>query len=652
MAGTVVHHPSQLRTLAFVGPAGSGKSSLFTQLTKLPDHIAVEIWGTLRAATVEHSGVVITMLDPSGGPDFDADVQAALRAVDNVVFVISADAGVDAATITLWHQCAQRRIPRCVVVTHLDDGRGDYDEIVAICQRVFGSEVVALHYPVLTDEESLGGFIDILTMQIHDHSGSQPTSRPADPEHVALLTPARQRIGEALLGTAIDPTVIDAIVNEGVLESPTFAHEVIRAIALGEVAPVLVAGSSPRGLGSAELVDFFASSLAAPPHSPRLTVTDLTGDPVPPITTDPDGPLCAQVIAAPESGDDGDLIRIFSGTLRPGAVIRIRAEDVRTATIGALRYPSIEEHLDEAVAGSIVIAQCADGLAPADTVAAPNHVLRIEPWPVALPLHSVRVHHAPIEAVRSMLTTDRAVRMDGDVLWCMGEQHATHLLVRLREHFGDTVDLVPVFLRLRETVARSATVPLDGVLPRAEIAVTPLALGRGLHIDINCGAPALDHFVEEVLADQAKRGPLAGFPVTDVAITGTATAKPDLVPSKTLATSIRAALDEALRRGEPYLLEPLMQFTVRVPRDDVDTVTSDIERRRGLVLESTEEPGGTTLIVARAPEGEMTRYAIEIGDVCEGGVLCDLQSEGFTALPKYLAERYASSQFDSSNSRV
>ena len=43
-------------------------------------------------------------------------------------------------------------MPRAVVVTKLDQERADFDETVAVCQRVFGDGVLPLYLPLAADD--------------------------------------------------------------------------------------------------------------------------------------------------------------------------------------------------------------------------------------------------------------------------------------------------------------------------------------------------------------------------------------------------------------------------------------------------------------------------------------------------------------------
>ena len=98
------------------------------------------------------TGVKVNLLDTPGYADFVGELRAGLRAADAALFVVSAVDGVDAATVSLWEECAAVGMPRAVVITRLDHQRADFDESVAVCQRVFGDDVLPLYLPLHGDD--------------------------------------------------------------------------------------------------------------------------------------------------------------------------------------------------------------------------------------------------------------------------------------------------------------------------------------------------------------------------------------------------------------------------------------------------------------------------------------------------------------------
>src|SRR5207248_568693 len=109
-----VYEPSKIRNVALVGHSGAGKTTLLEALlfasgaiTRMgnvedgntvsdhdPEEIRRGISVSLSLAPVERDGVKVNVLDAPGYADFIGDVQGALRAVDAVLFVVSAVDGV------------------------------------------------------------------------------------------------------------------------------------------------------------------------------------------------------------------------------------------------------------------------------------------------------------------------------------------------------------------------------------------------------------------------------------------------------------------------------------------------------------------------------------------------------------------------------
>ena len=111
---------------------------------------------TAAAARRRAAGPVrLNLVDTPGHADFVGELRAGLRAADAALFVISAaetpppPVGViDGATRMLWQECADVGMPRAVVVTHIDQPRGDFAAAVENCQLVFGDGVHPLYLPI------------------------------------------------------------------------------------------------------------------------------------------------------------------------------------------------------------------------------------------------------------------------------------------------------------------------------------------------------------------------------------------------------------------------------------------------------------------------------------------------------------------------
>ncbi|MGN6599539.1 MAG: GTP-binding protein, partial [Actinomycetes bacterium] len=221
--------PGHVRNVVLVGHSGAGKTTLVEALlaatgtiprpgrvedgTTVSDFDEAEVRQQrsvgLSVAPLVSDGVKVNLLDTPGYADFVGDLRAGLRAADAALFVVSAADGVDASTQLLWEECAAVGMPRAVVVSKLDAGRADFDDMVAIAQRVFGDGVLPLYLPVHADNGSVAGVLGLLSQQIADYTGGTRSERPADPEHRELVTDARNALIEGIIAESEDETLMD-----------------------------------------------------------------------------------------------------------------------------------------------------------------------------------------------------------------------------------------------------------------------------------------------------------------------------------------------------------------------------------------------------------------------------------------------------------
>ena len=104
----------------------------------------------------------------------------------------------------LWEECAAVGMPRAVVVTRLDHPRADFDELVSICQRVFGDGVMPLMLPMMADDGSPAGFIDLITERIHDYSDGTRVDREPEATHLELIEGTRSALIEGIIAESED----------------------------------------------------------------------------------------------------------------------------------------------------------------------------------------------------------------------------------------------------------------------------------------------------------------------------------------------------------------------------------------------------------------------------------------------------------------
>jgi len=356
--GPQTNSPSKIRNVVLVGHSGAGKTTLFEHLiaATTPGYRAKpavdERSVQLAVASLSYAGVVLNLIDTPGYPDFVGELRAGLRAADAALFVISAVDGVDSATMLLWEECAAIGMPRAVAVTKLDAGRADFEDTVAICQRVFGEGVMALYLPLHGDDEAIIGNLGLLSEQIYDYSSGQRVAHAAEARHRELIEGNRTDLIEAIIQESEDDTLLDRYLGGEEIDLDVVGRDLMTAVSRGRFHPVIPV-STETGVGTVELLHLLTAAFPAPTLHPLPAATTPDGDPLPPLECDPDGPLVAEVVRTTSDPYVGrvSIVRVFSGTLRPDSVLHVSGHLARFS--GGGRIEGHASHDDDERVGRV-----------------------------------------------------------------------------------------------------------------------------------------------------------------------------------------------------------------------------------------------------------------------------------------------------------
>ena len=671
-----------LRNVALVGHSAAGKTTLAEALLlragAVPRAGRVEDGTTtcdsdpvgqrlghsvaLSVAALEWQGVKLNLLDTPGSPDFVGELRAGLRAADGVLFVVSAVGGLDAVTGQLWQECARLGVPRAVVVTQLDRPRADFDETVALCQRVLDEGVLPVHLPMHDDDGTVGGLISLLDQTVADSSTGERVVRPADPEHVKLVESVRAELIEAVIGESEDETLLDRYLDGEDLDLPTLHADLHTAVARGHLHPALGV-SALDGVGLDELLGFLVEAFPSPLEHPVPPITHADGSPVVPATCDPDGPLLAEVIKTTTDAHLGRVsyVRVFSGTLQPDTAVHVCGHgaggpwqredhpdhDVE-ARVGPLASPlgAALRPVASCPAGDICTVTRLTAAETGDTLSDPRAPLLIGPWALPEPQLPIAVEAASRSeqerfsaALARVVTEDPTVRLERradtgqQLLWTVGTGHAEVLLERLRSRSGVEVLTPAVEIAHRETLAGSATGTGrhvkqsggHGQYAVVEVEVEPAPPGSGVVFEqrvVGGTVPTAFHgSVEKGVRAQAERGVSPAGPLVDVKVVLVG-GKAHAVDSSDAAfqTAGGLALREAAAVAGTRLLEPWCEVEVHVPSAFVGSTMSDLSGRRARVTSSEPDPEDDELTVVRAalPEAELLGYSVALRKVSHG----------------------------------
>jgi elongation factor G len=691
--------PDSVRNVVLVGHSGAGKTTLTEALlahagtiqrtgrveegTTVSDFDEVEIRQqrsvNLTLAPVVHAGVKVNLLDTPGYADFTGDLRAGLRAADAALFTVSAADGVDGLTRMLWEECAAVGTPRAVVITKIDHQRGNFEDALQACRDAFGDSVAPLYLPVADAQGGVRGLIGLLSEHFFDYSGGTREEKAPDEADASRLAEARSALIEAVIQESEDESLMDRYLSGEEIDPKVLIEDLEKAVARGSFYPVL-AVASPLAIGLSELLEVMTQAFPAPQEHPLPGVSTVDGKPVTGLTSDPDGPLLAEVVKTTADPYVGriSLVRVFSGTLRPDAVLHVsghgraergHADHDQDERVGALSSPlgKLQRPIAMCPAGDICAVAKLASAETGDTLSDKDRPLLMEPWsspepllPVAIAAKSKADEDKMSQALGRLVAEDPTLRLENNaetrqlVLWCMGEAHADLLLDRLSSRYSVEVETVELRVPLRETVAARAhglgrnvkQTGGHGEFGICHIEVEPLPSGAGFEfVDKIVGGVVPRQFipsVEKGVRAQMEQGVLAGYPMVNLKVT-LFDGKAHSVDSSDMAfqKAGRAALRDACEKAQVLLLEPVDEVSVLVADDYVGAVMSDLSSRRGRVLGTEPVAGGRTLVKAEIPELEITRYAIDLRSMSHGTGSFSRSYLRYEPLPPHLADKQA-----------
>src|SRR6185312_7122142 len=488
----------QVRNVVLVGHSGTGKSSLVEALlaatgtiqrpgsieegTPVSDFDETEVRQqrsvNLTLAPIIHNGIKVNLLDTPGYADFTGDLRAGLRAADSALFAVSATDGIDGVTRMLWEECAAVGMPRAVVITKIDHQRAEFQATLDACREAFGDAVAPLYLPV---GEPVTGLIGLLSQKLYSYSGGERSEGAPAAADEERMTDLRGELIEGVITESEDESLMDRYLSGEEIDPKVLIEDLEKAVARGSFYPVLVA-SAPQRIGMLELLEVMTEAFPSPAEHPLPSVTTPDGKPVTGLSSDPKGPLLAEVVKTTSDSYVGriSLVRVFSGTLRPDASVHVSGHG-RAASghedhddderIGALTSPLGKQQrpVTQCAAGDICAVAKLGTAETGDTLSDKEKPLLMESWsmpepllPVAIVAKSKADEDKLSQALSRLVAEDPTLRLENNaetrqlVLWCMGEAHADLLLDRLANRYGVAVETTDLRVPLRETVAGKA----------------------------------------------------------------------------------------------------------------------------------------------------------------------------------------------------
>ncbi|MEO1089819.1 MAG: elongation factor G [Pseudomonadota bacterium] len=659
--------PARTLNVALVGPAGSGKTTLFESLALVGGAIqrrgssatgfllgdpsaeakARTMTTEVTVATFDHGDLTITLLDTPGAVELGQEARNVFPGIDLAVVVVEPVAERMVAAAPLLHGLDALGIPHVVFVNKMDRSDQRYRDLLDALRLVSARPVVPHQYAIGRGD-SLVGFVDLLTEKAFAYQEGQPKAAIALPEE---YREREQQAHAELLETLadFDDDLLEALLEDQEPPAEHVLRDLQKTLGADQVVPVFM-GVAERDMGMRSFLE------ALEREAPRAEQSQLR------IGIDAAGPPLIQVLKTYHQPHTGklSLARIWRGPVkdgmvfggdRVGGVFQLVGGDQKA--IGEAPSGSVVAlgRLESATTGATLSTDAIDVDLPTVPQLKPMFALAIRPKnradDVKLSSALAKLHD---EDPSLLIEHDSELRQT--LLWGQGDVHVRLALDRLAQKYKLEVDSKAPATPYRETIRKPGQAHGrhkkqsggHGQFGDVKIEIRPLGRGEGFQFEskIVGGSvpkqyvPAVEAGAREFLA----KGPL-GFPVVDVAVT-LVDGQFHTVDSSEMAFKAAAAL--ALKEGLPQcgsvLLEPIVTVTVSVPTEHTSRVLQLVSQKRGQILGFDGKPDWPSWDEVRVqlPQGEMTDLVVNLRSSTQGVGFFEWEPDRLDVVPDKLAD--------------
>ncbi|MBN9510152.1 MAG: 50S ribosome-binding GTPase, partial [Alphaproteobacteria bacterium] len=181
------HTPSGPRTVALVGPYGSGKSTLFDALLTTagspPRRGAERIAGELRLAHATFMDEPWALIDAPGSVEFAYAAQSALAVADIAVLVCEPDPARAATAAPMLRLLDSYGVPFIVFINRVDMLGGRARDTVAALQLFTQRPLVLRQVPIREDADVVG-YVDVVAERAYRYRRGAASDRVDVPDSI------------------------------------------------------------------------------------------------------------------------------------------------------------------------------------------------------------------------------------------------------------------------------------------------------------------------------------------------------------------------------------------------------------------------------------------------------------------------------------
>jgi elongation factor G len=659
----------QIRNIAIVGHAGSGKTTLIEALLQktgaISDVGSVEKGTTVSDFTdqekrlqhsldatvchLEHDGHHINLLDTPGYPDFMGRALGILPAVETAAIVVSGQAGVELVTQRMMDFTATRKLCRLIIVNQIDMENIDLHSVLREIRDTFGKQCLPLNLPANNGQTVADCFFE-----------------PADatPDFSSVAAAHTEMIDQVV---ELDDDLMEIYLEqEEDISLDQLHYPFGQALRRGHLIPICFV-SAETGAGLRQLLRVFSQLMPSPleGNPPEFYVANGEERPFEVDAAQSDGHFVGHVFKVNVDPYVGRLatFRVHQGELKTGSQVYVgdRRKGVKLSHLYRVQGKDLEE-MSVSVSGDICAVSKIEDLEFNNVLHSSHDEDEVQMRPVTIPppMHGVALELLQrgqekklSDALHKLSTEDPSLLLEFNaqsnetVLRGMGELHLRLVLSRMKEEFGIDVSTRPPKIAYRETVTRPAEghhrhkkqTGGAGQFGEVFLKIEPLSRGSGYEFSnkVVGGSipgqfiPAVEKGVKQVIDE----GAVAGYPLQDVRVI-VYDGKHHPVDSKEIAfvAAGKRAFVNAISKAKPIVLEPVAKIEVTTPSESVGDITGHLSGIRGRIAGSDSVSGNRVKISAQVPLSELGDYQTTLKSLTGGEGVFTMEFDHYETAPQ------------------
>ncbi len=609
----------------------------------------------------------INIIDTPGHVDFTVEVERSLRVLDGAVGVFCAKGGVEPQSENVWRQADTYNVPRMAFINKMDIlGANFYGAVEQIKTRL-GKNAICVQLPI-GKEDDFKGIIDLFEMKAYiynDDKGDDISivDIPEDMKDEAELY--RSEMVEKIC--ELDDDLMMAYL-EG--EEPS-VDELKAALRKGTcecTAVPVCCGSAYKNKGVQKLLDAIVEYMPSPLDIPPIKGVDLEGNEVVRHSSDdePFSALAFKIMTDPFVGKLA-YFRVYSGTMNAGSYVLNATKDKKERVGRILQmHANKRMELEKVYSGDIAAAVGFKFTTTGDTICDEQHPVILESMEFPEPVIELAIEPKTKAgqdkmgiALAKLAEEDPTFRQHTDqetgqtIIAGMGELHLEIIVDRLLREFKVEANVGAPQVAYKETFTKAVDVDSKyakqsggrGQYGHCKVKFEPMDPNGEetfkFESTVVGGAIPKEYIpaVGEGIEEATKAGILGGFPVLGVHA-NVYDGSYHEVDSSEMAFHIAGSLafKEAMQKGNPVLLEPIMKVEVTMPEEYMGDVIGDINSRRGRI-EGMDDIGGGKMVKAYVPLAEMFGYSTDLRSKTQGRGNYSMFFEKYEQVPKNVQEK-------------